>query len=289
MRVLNVLQLAFAVLMLPAPGAFAQSDTVWDKSYPVSAAPTLTLEVGDSALRVHPCTGCHAVRVHIKAEGAKLSQYTLEEGQNGNQVHLSLKQKPHVGFQLNWHSSRQVTVDVETPPEVALEARASDGSLEVRGLHGAISLRTSDGAQTVRDVSGQIALQASDGSITVERSSGTLEARISDGNLEISGTFSALQLHSSDGPMHVALAEGSRLTAPSSIQASDGSVTVQFPHSFPAELDLHSSDGHIGSALPLVVEGFQSKGGHGIHGKLDGGGAPLQIHTSDGSIRLSRS
>ena len=77
---------------------FAQSDTVWDKSYPVFAAPMLTFKVGDSALHVHPCSGCHAVRVHIAAVGAKFSRYTLTKGKVVIRCALSLKQKPRLGF-----------------------------------------------------------------------------------------------------------------------------------------------------------------------------------------------
>ena len=38
--------------------------------------------------------------------------------------------------------------------------------------------------------------------------------------------------------------------------------------------------------LPVTVEGSFSKSQ--IHGKMNGGGQPLTIHTGDGSIRLSK-
>ncbi len=156
-------------------------------------------------------------------------------------------------------------------------------------MHGSLTLASSDGTQTVEDVSGELKLSGSDGAINVQRASGTLEAHISDGALSVSGAFTALQLHSSDGSTHVELAEGSRLTAPSSIGSSDGSISLRLPHTFPANLDLRTSDGRISSTLPLTIEEINSRSDRAIRGKLDGGGAPLSIRTSDGSIQLSRS
>ena len=290
---MRVFRLAPAALFLLLPVAvLAQnSDSSWDKSYPLTGRPSLSLETGDSALDVHPCPNtCTAVHIRVTAENTRLSLYTLTESQSGNTVRFSLKEKPqHFRLQLNWHNSARVRVEVETPAEVILDARTADSSLTLRGLRGDLTATSSDGAQLLEDVSGTLRLHGSDGGITVRRSSGTLEARTSDGSLEISaGAFSALDLHSSDGSMRVELADGARLTAPSSIQGSDGAISLRLPRTFPADLDLQASDGSIQSALPLTVDTLGGGSQHHIHAKLDGGGAPLTIRTSDGSIRLSR-
>jgi len=112
---------------------------------------------------------------------------------------------------------------------------------------------------------------------------------LSDGNQDIAGSFTSLQLHSSDGSITIELAEGSHLSSDSRIESSDGSVTLRLPKSFPAELAVSTSDGSIQSTLPLVVDGYNSKGnsGHNIRGKFNGGGSLLTIHTSDGSVHLA--
>ena len=287
MRVVSLLRLVPSALLVPV-AAFAQiSDPSWEKSYALNGRPGLHLEVDDSSLDVHPCPGaCSAIHIRVTAQNTKLSLYTLEESQSGNAVRFSLKQKQHLGFHVNWHNSQSVRVEVETPADLTLEARSADGSIALHGLRGDISATSSDGSQSLENVSGKLHLRDGDGGITVRHSSGSLEAGISDGSLDVSGSFSALQLHSSDGGIRVALDEGSRLTEPSSIQGSDGSIDLRLPHTFPADLDLHTSDGNIQSSLPLTVETLGSK--NDIHGKLDGGGAPLSIRTSDGSIRLAR-
>ena len=70
----------------------------------------------------------------------------------------------------------------------------------------------------------------------------------------------------------------------------DGSVTLRVPQGFAADLDVHTSDGHVDCALPLTMDHYQSSGGdgHALHGRLNGGGAPLTIHTSDGSVKIEQ-
>ncbi len=289
MRHATCLRLAPFALLFPLVAAAQSSDTSWEKSYALSGRPTLNLEVGESSLDVHPCAdACSTVHIRVTAQNTKLSLYTLEESQSGNAVRFSLKEKPHLGFHVDWHSSASVRVEVETPADVTVDAHTGDGSVSLHDLHGDITTSSSDGSQALEHVSGALRLRGSDGNITVRRCSGTLEAKTADGSMDVSGSFSGLQLHSSDGGIRVALDEGSRLTQASSIQGSDGSIDLRLPRSFPVDLELHTSDGNIESSLPLTVEALGSGSAHEIHGKLDGGGAPLSVHTSDGSIRLAR-
>ena len=284
----TAVSLTFSVLALSAVAAIAQSDTAWDKSYSITGQPSLVLSTGDSHLNIHGCSGCQTVHIHVTAENASLSRYTLEESQSGNTVHFSLKEKPQMGFHINLHPS-SVRVDVETPANLTLDARSADGTLTATDLHGDLTIHTSDGNQELSGLSGNLKLHSSDGHLRVRNASGTLETRGSDGTQDIQGAFTSLLLHSSDGSITIEIAEGSHLSADSRIESSDGSVTLRVPKTFPAELAVGTSDGSIQSTLPLVVDGYNSKGnsGHSIRGKFNGGGSLLTIHTSDGSVHLS--
>ncbi len=133
-------------------------------------------------------------------------------------------------------------------------------------------------------------MKSSDGHVNITNSTGAIEARTSDGSLTVDGTFNALMLHTSDGHLEVSLREGTKLSEASSIQASDGPVTVRVPQGFAADLDVHTSDGHVDCTLPITMDHYESKGGdgHQLHGKLNGGGTPLTIHTSDGSVKIEQ-
>jgi hypothetical protein len=71
-----------------------------------------------------------------------------------------------------------------------------------------------------------------------------------------------------------------------SIRTGDGSVDVVLPLDLQANIDASTNDGRISLGIPVTVEGtFKNSQ---IHGKMNGGGQSLSIHTGDGSIRLRK-
>jgi DUF4097 and DUF4098 domain-containing protein YvlB len=280
---------SLAVISLFAIPAIAQTEDHWDKTYTISAQPTLVLTTGDANLNIKSCGDCQTVRIHVEAQNRKLSDYRLEEDQSGNTVHFSLKEKIHAGihFTVNWHNSSSVSVEVETPANLTLHAETADGNLNATGLRGAISLRSSDGHQTIADVSGTLNIQSSDGAVDLRNIAGTLDAHTSDGNLNISGKLDGLNVHTSDGSLILELASGTALKADSTLRSSDGSITVRLPKDLSVNLDVSTSDGKIDCNLPLTLDGFHGGSGNSIQGKLNAGGARFSIHSSDGSVHLS--
>lgn len=284
MRSLRLFATALPVLALAAFASALTAQSDWQKSYPVSGKPSLTVSTGDASVEVHSC-GCQEVRIHVQWNDRRPDEYTINEFQSGDHVNFELKEKQRIGFHIgNRHEPR---VSVETPGELDLEARTSDGSLKVYGVNGTMALHTSDGGVDVSDVSGAVRLVASDGSIRIHNVTGTLESKSSDGHVSIDGKLSAVQVHTSDGALELTLAEGSELTTSSRIEASDGSVKIRLPKTLAADLDIHTGDGHIDCQLPLTMSGYNSGGGHNIRGRLNAGGTPLTIHTSDGSVTIA--
>lgn len=281
--------MAGAAALAAMPVLAQDADHLWTKSYPVNGRPTLNLETGDAGLQISSCGSCREIRIKVETDGIKLSDYRLEASQSGDQVHFLFKEKVHMGVHVTWHKT-QTNVTVETPAELTLEARAGDGNVSVSGLGGDLGMTTGDGSLTVNNLSGKLRVKSSDGHVTITNSTGALDARTSDGNLTVDGVFNAVNLHTSDGQLEVSLRDGTKLSEPSSIQASDGSVTLRVPKGFAADLDVHTSDGHLDCALPLTMDHYDSKdgGGHNLHGKLNGGGTPLTIHTSDGSVKIAQ-
>ena len=271
------------VLALTATAALAESD--WQKSYPVSGKASLTVSTGDASTEVHSC-GCREIRIRVEWNDHHPDEYTVTEFQSGDHVNFELKEKQRFGFHIGG-MRREPHVTVETPGELDLEARTSDGGLKVYGVSGSIALHTSDGAVEVSDVSGAVRLVASDGSIRIHNVTGTLESKSSDGHVAIDGKLTGIQVHTSDGALEVTLAEGSQLTTSSRIEASDGSVKIRLPRTLAADVEIHTGDGHIDCQLPLTMNGYTSGGGHEIRGRLNAGGTPLTIHTSDGNVTIA--
>jgi hypothetical protein len=275
--------------LLTSLTALAQdSDHSWSKTYPVTGKPSLIFETSDAGVEFHSCGECREIRIHVEVVGHKLSDYRLEEGQTGDEVHFLFKELPRLGVHIQWHRE-QTRVTVETPPQLTLQAKTSDGNVTLTGLEGDLGLTTGDGDVNLDHVSGNLRIRSGDGHVTIADATGALDAHTSDGSLSVDGLFHALALHTSDGQLNLSLRQGTKLTEASTIQSSDGSVTLHVPPDFAADLNVHSSDGHVDCALPLAIDHYQSGGeGHDLHGKLNGGGTPLTIHTSDGNVKIEQ-
>ena len=283
MKALSRFAIYVSFCALTLPPAFAAED--WQKSYPVSAKPSLTIGTGDASTEVQSCAACREVKIRVQWNDRRPEDYNITESQSADHVNFELKEKQQF-FHVRIGNRHEPRVLVEAPKEMDLEARTSDGGLKISGIDGAVSLHTSDGGVEVADVSGAIKLVASDGSIRMHNLTGTLESRSSDGNITIDGKLSGVQVHTSDGSLDLTLAEGSQLTTASRVEASDGNVKIRLPKTLSADIDMHTGDGHIDCQLPLTMNGYNSGGGHNISGKLNAGGTPLTIHTRDGNLTV---
>lgn len=280
--------MVLALFMAPGLLAAQDADHAWQKSYAISSRPTLRIETGDASLEVRGCATCRTVQIHVKT-GRRLSEYRLEESQSGDRIAFLFREKMHLGGHANWRPSDRAYVVVETPVDLSLEARSGDGSVSLHDLHGEIDVHNSDGSVAIAKTEGNLRVTSGDGNVEVRDASGTIEARNSDGRLTVDGRFSQFQLHTSDGNVELTLAEGSKLTAASRVESSDGRVVMRLPHSLAADVDLSASDGHVECALPLTVKDYNSRSGghHHLAGKLNGGGVPLVVHSSDGSVSIT--
>ncbi len=286
MKTKYALPLAALALLSSSAGLAQDSDHSWSRTYQTTGKPTLTLETSDAGVEFRSCGDCHEIRIRVEVEGRKLSDYRLEEGQSGDEVHFLFKERPHTGAHIAWHKE-QSQVTVESPAELTLDARTGDGNVNLSGLRGDLGLTTGDGNLTIDHASGNLRIRSGDGQVKITNADGALDAHTSDGNLSVDGLFHALALHTSDGTLELSLREGTKLAGPSTIQSSDGSVTIRVPQNFAADLNVHTSDGHVDCALPLTMDHYQSGGeGHQLHGKLNGGGTPLTVHTSDGNVKI---
>ncbi len=286
MRLQRLVFLVPAALLLAGSGAaLAQAD--WVKSYPVSGKASLTLSTGDAAVEIRSCGSCRGLRVRVEWHNSNPGDFELRESQNGNSINFMLREKARILF--SFFSRRSPLVTVDAPAALDLEARTSDGAIRVSGVQGYLKLHTTDGKVDVEDAGGALHLEASDGTIHVHNLKGSVDSSSSDGRVAIDGRLTAFHIHTGDGSLELALDEGSKLDGSSRIQSSDGSVALRVPRSLAADLDVHASDGEIECALPVSIEGYSTahQSGHNLRGHLNGGGPPLSIDTSDGSVSIT--
>src|SRR6267143_681617 len=254
----------FAALTL-GPGARAEE---WTKSYTVSGRAQVRVDTNDGAVRIATGDG-KQVEFRVIYDGYELNKTIhVDSRQDGDSVQINARVTGHWGF--SWGRGRRgPRIEVRMPKDADLQIDTGDGSVETQPLSGHVKIHTGDGSVHVQAVDGSVDIDTGDGSITVEGAKGDI------------------RLHTGDGRIDARVEPGSKLTGDWTIRTGDGSVDVVLPADLRANIDASTNDGHISLSIPVTVEGTFSNSQ--IHGKMNGGGQALTIHTGDGSIRLSKS
>ena len=277
---------ALIVTALLASGLFAASVRADDyvKTYTVSNRANVRVDTSDGSVNV--TTGdTKEVEFRVEYKGYALDKtLQIESSQHGDEVELTARIP--VRFFISLGMTRRLHIEVRMPKDADLQVRTSDGSVKASGVSGTIDLHSSDGAITVSSLKGTVRLRTSDGSIEGSDLDGKCDASTSDGRIRLSGRFDVLSVKSSDGSVGIEALRGSKLDSSWSVTSGDGGIEIAVPADLPANIEASSGDGRVTTDIPITIEGVMSKSK--VHGKINGGGSTLTIHTGDGSIHLKQ-
>src|SRR6267154_1466166 len=251
----------FAVALL-LTGARADD---WSKTYTVEHAPQLRVDTSDADIRLDTWDQ-NKIEAHVITEHWKIGENGIKilERQSGDSVEIEVR-FPHRNFTFDV-GRRRVQIEIHMPRE------------------GKVALRTGDGHISVNHLKGEMDFYSGDGRLEVDDADGEVRAHTGDGSIRVAGRFDGVNLTSGDGHVSLMVRPGSRVVHSWDVRTSDGSVNLEIPADLAADLDLHTGDGHISTNVPLTVEGRIDK--QDVHGKLNGGGNRLVVHTGDGSITV---
>ena len=292
------LMLSVAVL---TPRAQAED---WTKSYTVSGRAQVRVETNDGAVQIY-AGDTKQVDFRVLYDGYEMNKTLhVDSRQDGDSVQINARVNGHWGF--SWgNNHRNIRIEVHMPKDADLQIDTGDGSVTTQSVNGRVKIHTGDGSVRAQEVSGDVDIDTGDGSITVDGAKGDIRLRTGDGHIDarnldgkvdamsgdghikLDGRLDALSVKTGDGSIDARLQPGSKVNSSWSIRTGDGSVDIVLPADLQANIDASTNDGHISLGIPVTVEGTFSNSQ--IHGKMNGGGQPLVIHTGDGSIRLSKS
>jgi DUF4097 and DUF4098 domain-containing protein YvlB len=300
----TAIRLGIACAALLAASAIAASAEEIVKPFTVAGRANVRVETNDGSIRVS--TGdSKQVEFRVEYQGYEVGKTLhIDSHQDGDRIELIARVTGHWG--ISWgHNSRRLHIEVRMPREGDLDVHSGDGSVQVESVSGTVKVYTGDGSVKANTLAGNIDLHTNDGSISVDSlkgdirlhtGDGSIEARdldgkvdadSGDGHIRIAGRFDALNVKTGDGSVDTRVQPGSKMATSWTIRTGDGSVDLVLPSDFQTNIDASTGDGHISLGIPVTVEGTFSNSQ--IHGKMNGGGQPLTIHTGDGSIRLSKS
>ena len=259
---------AVLILGLTFSATFEVRADEWSKTFKLTGKPELRVETSDANIRVSTWEQ-DTIEAKVTTSGYKIGEngIRIEDHQEGDRVELEVR-FPHHNFNFGI-GSHHVDIDIHMPREGRINLRTGDGRIDVNRFKGEMDLRSGDGSQEIDGVEGK------------------LRATAGDGHIRANGRFEVLELHTGDGRVEARATAGSSLATGWRLESGDGSVTLEVPENLAADVDLHPGDGHIDLDLPVSTQGKIRE--NDVHGKLNGGGNLLTIHTGDGSIHLRKS
>lgn len=146
----------------------------------------------------------------------------------------------------NWSVSYEVWV----PRKINLDAEAENGGVSVEGVEGRMSLHTINGSMRLRDVAGDVRAETTNGSASAT----------------LSGTAW----------------RGTGLD----LETTNGSVTLELPRNFNADLETGTVNGQWSVDFPITVQGTI---GRRLTTKLGNGGPRIRAVTTNGGVRIRTS
>lgn len=245
-------------------------DTV-EKHFSVSGAPRVKLGTFDGSVEVSTWDRPE-VQITIERRAAsrdEAERMIVNAEQTGDSIVVEVKEAHSGGFHFNF-GSYGASLIVNVPARATIEAATGDGRVIVRDVEGDLSARTGDGAIRLEHVNGAIDARSGDGSITIEGQIRRLNARSGDGRVRVQTS-------------------GSSTAEEWSLATGDGSVVLEVPDGFGAELDATTGDGHV-DVRDLPFERTSSDRSRTVaRGRLGNGGPTIRIRSGDGSITVRRS
>lgn len=250
-------------------GEIGAVDTV-EKRFSVSGAPQLSLSTFDGRIEVTTWNRPEVVVVIEKhaVDKEEADRMVVNAEQNGDAITVDVRQKD--GWSHMHFGPRGAYLKVTVPEKARIDAQTGDGRITMDGVDGDLRAHTGDG------------------SIHLTRVNGAVDAKSGDGSIEVDGTIRKLEVHSGDGRVHVR-AQGSGPSSEWSMSTGDGSVVLEVPDGFGAELDASTGDGRVRVSDVAFSGSTDSRHRRSAQGRIGQGGPRITIHSGDGSISVRRS
>jgi DUF4097 and DUF4098 domain-containing protein YvlB len=162
-----------------------------------------------------------------------------------------------------------------------VQASTGSGNIEIGGVKGDVRAKTGSGSIQATEIAGGFEAETGSGRITLQQTApGSVRAETGSGGMELHGLRGSLEAQAGSGTIR---ADGSP-TGAWSLRTGSGSVQLKLPPDAAFDLEAHTSSGSISVDHPVTVQG--SMGRKDIHGKVRGGGVPVEVHTASGNIAI---
>jgi hypothetical protein len=277
--------LALAAAILTAGVLCADEQGSFDKTMTVTGPVDLDVVTDSGGITV--MTGpAGSVRVHaiLKAQHGWLEF-------NNAEAHIrELERNPpveqignriRIGYVRGRDLLRGISMRLEiyTPAETQLRARADSGGIHVRGIRGPAECHTDSGGIEVHEVGSEVRASADSGGIRLGRIGGAVTAHVDSGGIEATDVAGGIDVQSDSGSIHLVQTKA----APIHAKADSGGVTVRLAPGAGYDVSAGAESGSI-SVPEMTIRNEVSR--HHVEGKIRGGGPLVNVRVDSGGIRI---
>lgn len=203
------------------------------------------------------------------------------EASTGSSVEVTVERSASAGSD---EAARDLLSQVEMREEVSAErVRIETRAPRVRlgGVKAAYLVRVPAGVHVdLRTINGGVRLDGLGGEVRATSTNGGVQGRLAGA--------SRLEARTTNGGVDVDVAGPIAEDGDLRLSSVNGGVRLKVPSETRADLTARCTNGRVSvSDLPMVVDGEQTR--RRVQGSLNGGGARIDVQTTNGGVSISRS
>jgi DUF4097 and DUF4098 domain-containing protein YvlB len=175
-----------------------------------------------------------------------------------------------------------IDYDVSVPDATALNAHSGSGDIEIEHVGRYLSASSGSGNVKAHGIHGPAELGTGSGDIELEQDgAGDVKAKTDSGNITVHGLNGGLMARSGSGDI-----EGDgRLNGPANLASGSGSIKLHLTPDAHFDLEASTGSGDIHVNFPgAPTQGDNTR--HHMTAPINGGGAPLEVHTGSGDVEI---
>jgi Toastrack DUF4097 len=132
----------------------------------------------------------------------------------------------------------------------------------------------------------KVDLNTVNGSVDVSGATASVDAETVNGRVEVATLGGPVTAKTVNGNVHATIEHLIKSNEPLELETVNGSVQLEAPSDLSADVDAETTNGGIQSDFPLTISSGMI--GKHIHGTVGQGGRRVQLHTTNGSVKLRK-
>ena len=222
----------------------------WTRTYPLTAGGEVRIANTNGRIDVEATDGSS---VEVKAE--RIARAATDEGARELLPRITIKEDVRPD-RVSLETERMSGIMIGANYEVRYHVRAPKTA--------AIDVTNTNGAVVISGAAGKVAARTTNGSVTTKGLTGPVEARTTNGSVNVD----------------LASVKSERIA----VRTTNGSVTLHVPDDARADVVATWTNG--GFNVSDVKMDVSERSRRRFEGKINGGGAPIELQTTNGGIRI---